>query len=414
MVFFNTKEPWQPLLSRRSVKDSVKSETLLPRPAFAEIGEFTRKRSAMDQEIQRQRNSGASDASSTGMSRAGRSSFLWAIVKRNGFIIALLCAVGLAFLFPSPGAKGGWLHPDLLNNIGVALILFVQGLAMAVERMKSGAGNWRLHLIIQGFTFLIFPVVGWVFHEVTRVIWPGEPGALRDGFLYLCVLPSTVSTSVVLTTVARGNTAGAIFNAGLSNILGVMFTPLLVRVLMQAGGQMASFGPLLLKITLLTLVPFIVGMGCRIFLRRWADQNRRFLNLLSSAVILLIVYTAFCDSVEGRVWEQFGIGLTLEVLGSVIVLFTTVSLLVLAVSSAVSLSREDFIAALFCSVKKTLAMGVPLAQLIFGGRANLGLILLPIMFYHPFQLFVCGLLANQFAAQPNPELRTLNRELQTL
>lgn len=393
----------------------------------------------MDQEIQPQSISGTSNATSIGVSAArrrqqpGRSSFLWTTVKRNGFIIALLCAVGLAFLFPSPGAKGGWLQPDLLNNIGVALILFVQGLAMAVERMKSGAGNWRLHLIVQGFTFLIFPVVGWVFHEVTQVIWPGEPGALRDGFLYLCVLPSTVSTSVVLTTVARGNTAGAIFNAGLSNILGVIFTPLLVRLLMQAGGQMAAFGPLLLKITLLTLVPFIVGMGCRVFLRHWADQNRRFLNLLSNAVILLIVYTAFCDSVEGRVWEKFGIGLTLEVLAAVVVLFTTVSLLILAVSSAVHLSREDFIAALFCSVKKTLAMGVPLAQLIFGGRANLGLILLPIMFYHPFQLFVCGLLANQFSAsskvteagttisrptdrgaQPNCEARTINPELQTL
>jgi solute carrier family 10 (sodium/bile acid cotransporter), member 7 len=352
----------------------------------------------MDQEIREQRGAG------TRLDRPrkqGHSSLFWTTVKRNGFIIALLCAVGLAFLFPAAGSKGGWLHPDLLNNIGVALILFVQGLAMAVERMKSGAGNWRLHLIVQGFTFLVFPVVGWVFSEVTRVIWPGEPGALRDGFLYLCVLPSTVSTSVVLTTVARGNTPGAIFNAGVSNILGVMFTPLLVRVLMQASGQMASFGPLLLKITLLTLVPFVVGMGCRIFLRRWADQNRRFLNLLSNGVILLIVYTAFCDSVEGRVWEHYGLGLTLEVLGAVIVLFTTVSLLVLAVSSAVRLSREDFIAALFCSVKKTLAMGVPLAQLIFGAHANLGLILLPIMFYHPFQLFVCGFLANQFAASHN-------------
>src|SRR5262249_9538487 len=144
---------------------------------------------------------------------------------------------GLAFLFPSAGAKGVWLHPDLINNVGVALILFVQGLAMAVERMKAGAGNWRLHLIIQGFTFLVFPVVGWVFHEATRAFWPGEPGALRDGFLYLCVLPSTVSTSVVLTSVARGNTPAAIFNAGVSNILGVMFTPLLVRFLMQASGQ---------------------------------------------------------------------------------------------------------------------------------------------------------------------------------
>jgi sodium/bile acid cotransporter 7 len=385
----------------------MKSATLPPRSDILEVGDWAWKRSAMAPEIQHQRSSETSASSSNGVGpaiqsrRQARPNLLWTTLKRNGFIIALLCAVGLAFLFPSAGAKGGWLHPDLLNNIGVALILFVQGLAMAVERMKTGAGNWRLHLIVQGFTFLVFPVVGWVFSEVTRVIWPGEPGGLRDGFLYLCVLPSTVSTSVVLTTVARGNTPGAIFNAGVSNILGVMFTPLLVRVLMQASGQMTSFGPLLLKITLLTLVPFIVGMGCRVFLRRWADQNRRFLNLLSNGVILLIVYTAFCDSVEGKVWEQYGIGLTLEVLGAVIVLFTTVSLLVLAVSSAVRLSREDFIAALFCSVKKTLAMGVPLAQLIFGARANLGLILLPIMFYHPFQLFVCGLLANQFAASHN-------------
>src|SRR5215472_6905194 len=235
------------------------------------------------------------------------------------------------------------------------------------------------------------------------------PGALRDGFLYLCVLPSTVSTSVVLTSVARGNTPGAIFNAGLSSILGVMFTPLLVRFLMQASGQVSSFGPLLFKITLLTLVPFIVGMACRMVLRQWADQNRRLLNLLSNGVILFIVYTAFCDSVEGRVWEKYGIGLTLQVLGSVVILFTTISLLVLGVSSLVQLSREDFIAGLFCSVKKTLAMGVPLAQLIFGARASLGLILLPIMFYHPFQLFVCGMLANRFAHQERTETESRGR-----
>src|SRR4029077_18374352 len=316
---------------------------------------------------------------------------------QNGFVIALLCSVALAFLFPGPGARGGWMHPDLLNNAGIALILFLQGLAMAVERMKSGAGNWRLHLIIQSFTFLLFPVVGLAFHEITRIIWPSEPSALRDGFLYLCVLPSTVSTSVVLTEVAKGNTPGAIFNAALSNILGVMFTPLLVRLLMQASGQASSFGPLLLKITLLTLAPFVLGMAIRPLVRKWVDAGRPVLNMLSNGVILLIVYTAFCDSVEGRIWQHYGIGLTLDVLLGVVALFTTVSLLVWMVSRLMKLQRADFIAALFCSVKKTLAMGVPLAQLIFGAKGNLGLILLPIMFYHPFQLFVCGLLANRFA-----------------
>jgi solute carrier family 10 (sodium/bile acid cotransporter), member 7 len=181
--------------------------------------------------------------------------------------------------------------------------------------------------------------------------------------------------------------------------LGVMFTPLLVRLLMQASGQVGSFGPLLLKITLLTLVPFALGMAIRPLVRKWVDAGRPMLNILSNGVILLIVYTAFCDSVEGRIWQHYGIGLTVKVLIGVIALFITMSFLVWTACNAARLQRDDFIAALFCSVKKTLAMGVPLAQLIFGAKGNLGLILLPIMFYQPFQLFVCGLLANYFAEQ---------------
>jgi hypothetical protein len=81
----------------------------------------------------------------------------WAAVKGNGFVLGMLLAVILAFLFPTPGAKGELLHADILNNAGVALILFVQGLAMAVERMKSGLRNWPLHLMIQRIYISGFP-----------------------------------------------------------------------------------------------------------------------------------------------------------------------------------------------------------------------------------------------------------------
>lgn len=110
-------------------------------------------------------------------------------------------------------------------------------------------------------------------------------------------------------------------------------------------------------------------------------------------------YTAFCDSVEGRIWEHYGIDIPVKVLIGVVALFATVSLFVCAASNAARLQRDDFIAALFCSVKKTLTIGVPLAQLIFRGQGKLGL--LSIMFYHPFQLFACGLLAEYFSTQ-NP------------
>lgn len=305
----------------------------------------------------------------------------------------------MGFILPQPGAQGGFLHADLVNNFGIALILFLQGLSLALEKIKSGAGNWRLHFIIQTFTFGIFPLVGIACHHLVPMIWTAEPAPIRDGFLYLCVLPSTVSTSVVLTAVARGNTPGALFNAALSNILGVFLTPLFVHFLMQQSGQTAPFLPLLLKILLLTLLPFFGGMLLRKHVLPWIEAHRLWIPRISNGVILFIVYSAFCDSVQQQIWSRHGHSMTILVLFFVALLFAGMSILIHLSCRVLRLNREDRIAAYFCSVKKTLAMGVPLALLIFGNRTDISLILLPIMFYHPLQLLINGILANVWAKQ---------------
>lgn len=317
--------------------------------------------------------------------------------RAHGFVLGMIAAVILAFLAPAPGARGGWLQPDLVNHGGIALILFLQGLSLAFEKVKSGAGNWRLHTLIQTYTFVIFPLVGLGLNALMPFIWPDAPDAIRSGFLFLCVLPSTISTSVVLTAVARGNTAGALFNAAFSNILGVIVTPLLVQLLMNRTGQSGSFGPLLLKISLLTLLPFGIGMLLRPRFGEWVDAHKKWVSRISNTVILFIVYAAFCDSVRDRIWEKHGAALTSRTFAVALGLFLGISLMVHLSCKLLKLNRADRIAAYFCSVKKTLAMGVPLAALIFGNRTDLPLILLPVMFYHPVQLFLNGLLANRWA-----------------
>ncbi len=323
--------------------------------------------------------------------------FLVTWARTNGFMLGMGMAVGLAFLFPRLGSRNGGLHPALVSNIGIAIILFLQGISLAWEKMRAALATWRMHVIIQAFTFLVFPIVGFSLYELGPVFWPSEPGAIRDGLLYLCVLPSTISTSVVLTSVAGGNTPGALFNAALSNIAGVILTPLFVHLLMKASGHAASIGPLLLKVTLLTLLPFAIGLFLRRYWKNQVDANKRWVNRICNTIVLFIVYTAFCDSVESKIWTVYGVSLTLKLLGLVILLFGGMSLLIYAVCRLAQLQRADAIATYFCSVKKTLAMGVPLAVLIFGQRSDLSLILLPTMFYHPFQLLVNGLLANQWA-----------------
>ncbi len=320
-------------------------------------------------------------------------------IRRNGFILGLILAVVLAFLFPTPGAHNGFLHPDVVNNFGIALILFLQGLSLALEKLKSGASNWKLHTIIQSFTFVIFPLVGILCDFLVPLIWPGEPMAIRQGMLYLCVLPSTISTSVVLTAVAHGNVAGALFNAALSNIVGVLLTPLLVHELMRTAGQSAPLGPLMLKIMLLTLLPFFVGMALRNRVKKWVEHHKLWIARISNTVIVFIVYTAFCDSIIEQTWQQHGLGTTLKLLVCVVGLFAGMSVLIWTSCRALGLNREDRITAYFCSVKKTLAMGVPLAMLIFGSRADVPLILLPLMFYHPIQIFINGVLANRWGSE---------------
>jgi solute carrier family 10 (sodium/bile acid cotransporter), member 7 len=322
-------------------------------------------------------------------------------VRTHGFLLSLILAVMVAFLFPQGGAKGGIINPDYVNNGGIALILFLQGLSLALDKIKSGAGNWRLHLVIQSFTFVIFPIVGVLMDKIVPGIWKTMPHAVREGFLFLCVLPSTISTSVVLTAVARGNTPGALFNAAFSNILGVIATPVLVHWLMMKGAGQSSqdFGPLLMKITLLTMVPFASGMLLRPLVKGWVDHSKVWFTRLSNAVIVFIVYSAFCDSVQEDIWHRYGNTVTLLTLVVVVVLFTGVSYLVYGSCLLLGLNREDRIAAYFCSVKKTLAMGVPLAAMIFGQSAELSLILLPVMLYHPLQLFVNGVLASRWGGE---------------
>lgn len=320
-------------------------------------------------------------------------------IRRNGFILGLLLAVILAFFFPTPGSHHGFLHADRLNNAGIALILFLQGLTLASEQLKHGAGNWRLHAIIQSFTFIVFPIVGFLGDFITPLLWRSEPLAIRQGMLYLCVLPSTISTSVVLTGVARGNVAGALFNAALSNLAGVVLTPLLVHALMRTTGQTGPLGSLMLKIMLLTLLPFFVGVLLRPHVKKWVDHHKVWVGRLSNTVIVFIVYTAFCDSFAENIWRQHGAATTLKLLLCVLALFAGMSLLIYFTCRGLRLNRGDQIAAYFCSVKKTLAMGVPLAMLIFGATSDISLILLPLMFYHPLQIFINGLLASHWGKQ---------------
>lgn len=317
-----------------------------------------------------------------------------AFIQKNWFTLGLPIAVGLAWLLPGWGASGGWLRSEITTKLAVVVIFLSQGLTLPTAALRQGALQWRLHTLVQAFTFVLFPLIGLALDATVGARLPPD---LRLGFLYLCVLPSTISTSVVLTTLAGGNTAGAIFNAVLSNVLGVFITPLWVAWLMRAGGQSQPLGPVIQEIVLLLLVPLVAGQGLRRLIGSWADARKKRLGDLNSALILFIVFAAFCNSVQNGIWARYGAGLTLIAAGGAALILALAMGLTDWLARRARLDRPDRIAATFCAPQKTLASGVPLAKVIFGTHPGLGLILLPIMVYHPLQLIVCGFLAARLA-----------------
>lgn len=313
--------------------------------------------------------------------------------KPDWFLLGMIFATVLAWAFPEPGAAGGWLHPEFVTKAGVALIFFLHGLVLSFAALRAGALNWRLHLLVQACTFLLFPLVGL---GLKAVLGGRLSAELSLGLFFLCALPSTVSSSIAMTAAARGNIAGAVFNATLSSLIGIVLTPAWVAWVMKTSGGAPPILPVVLDLLRWLVLPLALGQALRPLLGQWALQHKARISLVDRVTILLLVYTSFCDSFKQGVWTGRAGGQLALLTGVCLALFAVVMFVTSAASRALGFPREDRIAAMFCGSKKTLASGVPMAKLIFGAHPGLGLILLPIMIYHPLQLVICGLLAQRW------------------
>ena len=322
-------------------------------------------------------------------------------LAKDWFLFGMISAVILATLLPDLGRTGGTLHADVLSNVGIFLVFLFHGIGLSTESMKKGFSNWRLHLMVQSMTYITFPLLWLVMNAlVGRFI----PEYLMLGFLYLCALPSTISSSVAMTAIGKGNVPGAIFNATLSSLLGIFLTPLIISLALKtSGGEGLSLVDAMINIAVLLFLPFVLGQLLRPVVGKWFSRYKKYINNFDKGVILMLVYASFCDSVKGGLWTNYGLGtIALTMVGAAAILFVVLGISTFT-ARRLGFSKEDEVAAVFCGSKKTLASGVPMAKLLFGAHPGLGVIVLPIMFYHQIQLFTCSILAERYARRLHPE-----------
>ena len=318
----------------------------------------------------------------------------------DNFTLTLIGVVLLASLLPVSGQAAvgfGW-----LTNGAIALLFFLHGAKLSRESIIAGAGHWRLHLLVFSLTFVLFPLLGLALKPLLSPLIGND---LYMGMLYLCALPATVQSAIAFTSLARGNIPAAICSAAASSLFGIFLTPLLVTLLLNVHGEGASTLDAILKISVQLLLPFIAGQIARRWIGNWVARNKSWLKFVDQGSILLVVYGAFSEAVIEGLWQQIPL---LDLLGLVLVCCIVLALVLVAstvLGKAFGFNQEDRITILFCGSKKSLATGVPMAQVLFAG-STIGLLILPLMLFHQIQLMVCAVLAQRYAKRPEsiPEL----------
>ncbi len=309
------------------------------------------------------------------------------------FTIILILVVTAASVVPAHGR--GAVFFEWLTTAAIALLFFLHGAKLSREAIIAGATHWRLHGVVFIWTFVIFPILGWVLRPVLLPML-GEP--LYIGVVYLCVLPGTVQSAIAFTSIARGNVPAAVCAASASSIVGIVVTPLLLQLMLSADTQALGSSSLLhsiLKISVQILLPFIVGHLMRPVIGPWMDGHRKLVVSVDQSSILLVVYTAFSESVISGLWQAVPPDALLKLFVVCCALLALVLTLNTWSTRRLGFNRADEITIVFCGSKKSMATGVPMAQVLFSSAA-IGPVLLPLMIFHQIQLMVCAVLAQHY------------------
>jgi sodium/bile acid cotransporter 7 len=311
-------------------------------------------------------------------------------VGLNGFFFLLIGTILLAWIVPSIGTDQSPLHLPKIAEYGVTLIFFFYGLKLNPKSLISDLSNWRLHLLVQISTFILFPVI----ILLVKLAFPVYFSSLLGlGIFYLATLPSTVSSSVVLVSIAGGNLPSAIFNASISSIIGIFITPIWMSAVLEKTLGVFSIGHTILKLCLEVLLPVIMGLLLNRKLGAWASQYKTSLRNFDQFIILLIVFTSFCESFSGKMFNGFSFA-ELFLLGALmLIFFLLVFGLMYMFSIWLRFNRTDRITVIFCGSKKSLVQGAVMGKVMFPDQSILGVVLLPLMMYHALQLLAGSTIA---------------------
>lgn len=313
------------------------------------------------------------------------------VVKKNWFLIGIIVVICMARIAPEIGAIGGILMPEItVKYLAVFIIFFNSGISLRSEDLSRALLQVKVHIFVQGFTFILFPVM--IFALVAALSIGQFNKSILDGLKILSCMPPPVSSAVILTKAVGGNEAAAIFNSAFGSFLGIAVTPTLILALIGSRADV-PVASIFIQLTGTVVVPLLIGQWIRRLVANKVDLKSVPWGQIGSGVLLLIIYSTFCDTFTHKDIDVDPASFFFTVI-LIIGIQCCLLYLVFYISSSRTLpfSRSDTVALMFCCTHKSLTLGIPIIKIIFADSPQLSLITIPLLVYHPAQILLGGLL----------------------
>ncbi|XP_032620767.1 sodium/bile acid cotransporter 7 isoform X2 [Chelonoidis abingdonii] len=299
--------------------------------------------------------------------------------RKEWFILGIVLVIAVAKLEPAVGAKGGPLKPEItITYIAVSAIFFNSGLSLKTEELTSALMHVKLHLFVQIFTLVFFPTAIWLFLQALSVTPINE--WLLKGLQTVGCMPPPVSSAVILTKAVGGNEAAAIFNSAFGSFL-------------LGSSSSVPFTSIFSQLFMTVVVPLIIGQIVRRHIKDWLERKKPPFGAISSCVLLMIIYTTFCDTFSNPNIDLDKFSLIIIVF---IIFFVQLSFMLLtflfSTRNNFGFTPADTVAIIFCSTHKSLTLGIPMLKIVFAGYEHLSLISVPLLIYHPAQILLGSVL----------------------
>ncbi|CAO3599485.1 unnamed protein product [Absidia cylindrospora] len=380
------------------------SEVTIPKPAMSSLS-LKRKHSIANSTYSEKSATLTPSRQVTRYQKIKSTFFL--LLSKYWFLLGLAVAIILAWQFPDVAKKGGYIRAEWTIKWGAVIIIFlISGLSLRTKILAKTVLRIRLHLLIQVINLMIIP--GVVFGLVLLFFKMHMPlnSLLLVGLVIAASTPTTVSSNVVMTKNAEGNEASGIFVS--PALVSVFQGPLIDatpedETSTEAGGKV-DFVSVLKQLGITVLVPLVVGQIIQwLFTERVAKIKVKCrLSDVSSVALLTLVWSVFSDAVASG---SFGSVSPVDIVAVVIInagLYISFSLLCwfLAAIPApfpgprwvqrLRYSRADTVAIMYCGATKTVAMGVPLINVLYqsGDPGTVGVLSTPLLLYHVEQLIL--------------------------